>query len=547
MMRNLLNLLQTLAEDEESAEPKLDAGHAKELFAPELKKRKNFELFIDKILSGSPFINNATGEEVTIDPSEASRMKQLFDAGKFKGENLMVMTTDGEPIILGSLRKTTEFGGSTKENLLLKPSLIKITDQDIPANQLFQVIDENPVLSSTSYGQEVQRLAASIEMRERCVLSAEYTKKDKEAERKAIVDYAGEYLGVLALVNDRSRFPRKEKFKEWLGSDMSALTLNFPKEANNNIADSYATITNATGGHSINISSKGTGGGAAPAVSGLKISDELRRNSKLSTAVQLIDLCADKDKDTGPSTIVQAFKIMDLIYGSNPKSIPEKWHAFLPFAQKTPKLQQMCINSINDGTPLPSMYTKLIKDVNSKSEKVTDGGKLVYNIKKTISRAVNQNNAVPEFPATVLQVLEMNFIQQYTDYNNSGEITFATQWPATLEGVVTLENKSSAVEPTSAGFSFKLGRTASDYLVPGPDDETGADGEIGSDETPKVEPEAEREFAAGAEEIATGRQPRKSEQLQKELDKVNAKLAARLASHPEEAPVTGVGRSMRKR
>lgn len=525
-MRNLINLLQTLAEDDESDEPKLDSGHAKELFAPELKKRKNFELFIDKILSGSPFTNNATGEEVYIDPSEAARMKQLFDTGKFKGENLMVMTTDGESIILGSLRKTTEFGGSTKENLLLKPSLIKITDKDIPADQLFQVIDENPVLSSTMYGQEVQRLAASIEMREKCILSPEYTKKDKEAERKAIVDYAGEYLGVLALVNDRSRFPRKEKFKEWLGSDMSALTLNFPKEANNNIADSYAIITNAEGGHSINISSKGTGGGAAPAVSGLKVSDAIRRNKKLSTAVQLIDLCADTSRESGPSTIVQAFKIMDLIYSTNPKSLPDKWQKYLPFSQRTPKLQQMCVDSIANGTPLPSAYQPLLSGVNSKSDKVTDGGKLVYSIKKVISWAVNENNAIPEFATTVLQVLEMNFIQQYTDYNNSGEITFATQWPATLEGVISLENKSSAVEPSSAGFSFKLGRSSSDYLVPGPDDVIGDDGEVMNDI--KSEPEAEKEFSAGAEEIATGRAPRKPRK------------------EPDE-PVTGVGRSMRKR
>ena len=542
-MRNLINLIQHLSEDAAHA----DTGPAKELFPPELKKRDNFNRFIDKILNGSPFTDNMTGKEIFIDRSEAARLKQLFDAGQFKGESFTVMTTDGDPILLGSLRKTTEFGGSTKENLLLKPSLIKITDIDIPANQLFQAIDENAVLSSTLYGQEVQRLAANIEMRERCILSPEYTKKDKEAERKAIVDYAGEYLGVLALVSDRSRFPRKEKFKEWLGSDISALTINFPKEANNNIADSYATITNESGGHSINISSKGTGGGAAPAVSGLKISDELRRSSKLSTAVKLIDLCSDKDKDAGPSTIVQAFKIMDLIYDSNPKSIPDKWHPFLPFRIKTPKLQQMCIDSINEGTPLPSVYIPLFNDVNSKSDKVTDGGKLVYTIKKVIAWSVNENNAIPEFAATVLQVLEMNFVQQYTDYNTNGEITFATQWPATLEGVISLENKSSAVEPTSAGFSFKLGRTASDYLQPGPDDVAGEDGEIGSDNAPLSEPESDEDFMAGAKGIASGRPIKKSEQLQKKLDKVNAKIAARLSSHPEEAPVTGVDREKRQR
>jgi hypothetical protein len=530
-MRNLIDITRSLFEDEEPAKPDeeldLPQDYAKELFPPELKKRKNFELFLDKILSGSPFIDNMTGAEVYIDPSEAKRIKNLFDTDQFKGEAFTVMTTDGDPILLGSLRKTTEFGGSSKENLLLKPSLIKITERDILASDLFQEIDNNPVLSSTLYGQEVQRLAAYIEMGERCMLSPEFTKKkDKtsEAERKAIVDYAGEYLGVLALVNDRSRFPRKDKFKEWLGADLKSLIINFPKEANNNIADSYANIRNGDTNHRLNISSKGTGGGAAPAVSGLKISDALRRNTKLKTAVQLLDLCADKDRETGPSTIVQAFKVMDLIFNSNPTSIPKQWHKYLPFGTKTPKLQQMCVDSIAHGTPLPSAYQSLIGKVNSKSDKVTDGGKLVYLIKKTISWAVNENNAVPEFAATVLQVLEMNFIQQYTDYNPTGEITFATQWPATLEGVVTLENKSSAVEPSSAGFSFKLGRTAADYLVPGPDDVAVDDD--GSEEAPMSEPEAEKDFASGAEEIATGRKAR--------------------PEAPSSEPVAGVGRTKRR-
>ena len=86
---------------------------------------------------------------------------------------------------------------------------------------------------------------------------------------------------------------------------------------------------------------------------------------------------------------------------------------------------------------------------------------------------MNEDNAIPEFADTILQVLEMNFIQQYTDYHANGELTFATQWPSKLEGVVTLENKSSAKEPSSAGFSFKLGRNAQDYEDPGPDGATG--------------------------------------------------------------------------
>jgi hypothetical protein len=54
----------------------------------------------------------------------------------------------------------------------------------------------------------------------------------------------------------------------------------------------------------------------------------------------------------------------------------------------------------------------------------------------------------------------MNFIQQYADYKG-GEITFETQWPAKLNGKISVENKSSAGDPTAGGFSFKLGREAS--------------------------------------------------------------------------------------
>ena len=228
----------------------------------------------------------------------------------------------------------------------------------------------------------------------------------------------------------------------------------------------------------MNISSKGTGGGAAPAISGLKISPEVKRNPKLKNAVKLIELCQAGKDDSGPSTIVQAFKIMDFLYSVDPNGIPKEWHKFLPFESKSPKLMQQCIESINSikgqkneknvyGLSLPVPYQKLIIDVNS--EKASDGGKMVYKIKKTIAQLVNSKKVIPEFADTILQVLEMNFIQQYTDYNSNGEITFATQWPSKLEGVVTMENKSSAVEPSSAGFSFKLGRNASDYEDMGPD------------------------------------------------------------------------------
>lgn len=465
-MRELIDLITHLTE---ASEVGGDGVKAKGLYPDELKKRDNFQRFIQKILHKEPFIDHSTGEEVIVDPNEAGRMQKLMKSGDFKGKlvTIKLQSPEAKTINLGQLRKTEEFGGSTKENLKLKPSNIGITDKDIPASDFYETIINNPVLQSTDYGQVVIQLAGYIVSGEYVQLPPEYTEKSKEADRKAIVDYAGEYLGVLALLYDRSRFPRKAQFVEWLGTDIGALTLNFPSAANNNIADSYAMITNPETSHSLNISSKGTGGGAAPAISGLKLSESIKKNPKLANAVKLIELCQSKST-SGPSTIVQAFEIMDLIFQANPKSLDKKWHKFLPFSVKKPKLMREVIDSINTGDNLP--YVAIQEIISSvKSATATDGGKFVYLMKKEIAEAINKRDAIPEFKNTVLEILEMNFIQQYTDYQANGELKFATQWPAKLNGVVTVENKSSATEPSSAGFSFKLGRSASDYEVPEPD------------------------------------------------------------------------------
>jgi hypothetical protein len=518
-MRDLLTLLENLAMAEAA---KKDPTATSTLFANGLtptqinKDLARWNLLINKIKTNKPFVDNYTGEDIYIKPSEANRLTQLKDDGKFKGEKTTIITKDGREIPMEQLAKNEEFGGSTKESVLLKPSLIKITDRNIPASDLYDTIANNQVLASTEYGQVVQQLATYIVSGEYVQLPENYITKEKE--RKAIVDYAGEYLGVLALLYDRSRFPRKRQFQEWLGGDMGSLVLNFPNAANNNIADSYATITNPGTSHSLNISSKGTGGGAAPAVSGLKVSEDIKRNPKLRNAVKLIELCQAGKDETGPSTIVQAFKIMDFLYKVNPNSIPKVWHKFLPFETKSPKVLQQSIDSINNGSRLPASYQPLLATVNS--EVATEGGKLVYLIKKTISRAVNEDDAIPEFADTILQVLEMNFIQQYTDYHSNGELTFATQWPSKLEGVVTLENKSSAKEPSSAGFSFKLGRNAQDYEDPGPD---GATGDVVQPDESDAElnistASSAAEFEKGANSIATGRIKREKPKFNKPTD-----------------------------
>lgn len=454
-MRDLINLIQTLSE----AAVGMSAGEI-------MKYESRFEKFIEYIKTRKPF-TTVDGEEVILDPREAKRFVDLRDQELFKG-SLKARTTTGEEISLSKLAKTTDFGGAAvakgqeataggKEGLIVKPSQIGITDKDIPAENFYEVITKNKVLNSTDYGKVIQNLAEYIVSDEYVMLPEEYQSKEKEKVRKAIVDYAGEYLGVLALLYDRSRFPRKAQFQEWLGADIGQLTLNFPSKANTNLADSYAVIKNPNTSHTLNISSKGTGGGAAPAISGLKVPEHVRSDPNFDSAVKFIDICQKE------GTLQQAFTAMDLIYSINPKAIDSKWHKFLPFSSKSSNLPELCKQSIMSGKTknpigLPEKYQPLVAGVGGGG---TEGGKVIYSIKKEVADAVNNKNGIPNFGDAVLQILEMNFIQQYTDYKG-GELTFATQWPAKLDGKISVENKSSSTEPTAGGFSFKLGRVDND-------------------------------------------------------------------------------------
>lgn len=452
-MRDLINLIQQLNEGVVG----MSAGEI-------IKYESRFQKFIEKIRNKSPF-TTIDGNQVVLDPSEAKRFEELYNNRQFVGR-LMAKPMKGDPIPISSLAKTREFGGAAaaagqdpaeagKEALIVKPSDIMITDKNIPAHDFYETIINNKFLQRTDYGHVVMTLAMYIVSDEEVRFPERYLEADKAKVRTAIVDYAGEYLGILALLYNRSRFPAKARFLQWLGGSTDDLVLNFPSKANTNLADSYATITNPDTMHTLNISSKGTGGGAAPAISGLKISKEIENEPRYANVVQFIKICKEK------GTIAQAFDAMDLIYKSNRNAIDEKWIPFLPFASKSPELQELAAKSVADkkqriDTPLPAKYRKLYSDIKAGSS-ASEGGKLIYAIKKYVAELINSGAALPEFKDAVLQVLEMNFIQQYTDYKG-GQLFFATQWPAKLDGDISVENKSSASDPTAGGFSFKLGR-----------------------------------------------------------------------------------------
>jgi hypothetical protein len=137
---------------------------------------------------------------------------------------------------------------------------------------------------------------------------------------------------------------------------------------------------------------------------------------------------------------------------------------------------------------LPEKYRSIWADTVFKGDS-SDGGKLMYMIKKAAMDAINMNNAIPNFEAGVLNILDMNFVQQYAEYH-SGKIHFKTQWPAKLDGVVTVESKAGATDPTKGGFSFKLAPKATEFT-----------GDIG-DESGSSDIESEEDFAQTAAQIA---------------------------------------------
>ena len=441
-MRDILNLLDTVLD-----EATLSAGEITTY--PE-----RFDAFIAHIQDGKPFYTK-TGEEVVLDPSEAERFLELKAKNLFAGR-LAGVDVNGKKHALSSFLKTAEFGGGsvkpgedtggTKEGALVKPKQIGITDRPIQAGNLGAEIASNPILNSTPYGQAVAQMADAIANGAPAVIPPEMAKT--ESIKKAIVDYAGEYLGVLALVNDQSNFPNKKEFLKWLGGNLSGLTLNFPSKSNTQIADSFASIINPTTQHQINISSKGTGGGAPPSLSGLVIPPSVRDKKEYQTAVDFIEICQNK-KLPKPTTISQVFAAMNLLEERVPGSVPAGFKKFLPW--DVAAITVAVKDSLKNGTAMPK-YSKLFANLDSKGN---DGGKLTYVVKDAVMEAVN-NGAVPEFQAAILETLDYNFIQQYTKMNKGGQLQFDTQWPAKLNGVVSLESKSGGTDPTKGGFSFKL-------------------------------------------------------------------------------------------
>lgn len=420
------------------------------------KDPKRFDNLINNIRSGKPlFLKDGT--EVIIDPSEADRLSDLNQTGQFTGR-ITLLGKDKKQYPLSSFLKTAEYGGQaippgqektmapTKEGVKLKPKDIGLHDRAIVANGLGTEISSNQSLNSSEPGKIVIDLAKQLEAGQTPTIPA----GTDSSISKAINDYAGEYLGVWALILGKTDFPNKEKFLKWLNSPLPNLQLFFPSESNNSIADSYALI-DPKSGHQINISSKGNKGGAPPAISGLKIPEHVKKKKAYELPVKFIELMQNESLPK-PTTISQAFQAMNLINEYNPKAIPAKFKKFLPW-------DQTIIDEVNQSrknkTPLPRYQSLWADIVFKEEERTTDGGKLTHSVKNSVKEIIN-SGGIPDFESAILETLDYNFIQQDTVTRKGGQMYFKTNWPARIQGKVTVETKSGATDPTKGSFSFKL-------------------------------------------------------------------------------------------
>jgi len=204
-----------------------------------------------------------------------------------------------------------------------------------------------------------------------------------------------------------------------------------------------------------------------------------------------------------------------------PDSVPEKFVKYLPWKDGTIEEVNESLKAFKTQNPLElPEYKSLWEDTNFKAPS-SDGGKLTYVVKKAVMEAVNEGRALPDFQQVILEILDMNFIQQYADLSTKKGpkiMSFATQWPAKLDGKITLESKSGATDPTKGGFSFKLSNKAPETVIAEPNEGDG-------------------------EEVKMSSSPKDLEKKAKEITKGRNKDVTDIFKKPKTS--TGVGRAKR--
>jgi hypothetical protein len=349
-------------------------------------------------------------------------------------------------------------GTKKKDRVVLTPDeeIKKALDANkgVVTGDLGNVIVNNSILKSAGdLGTAIiQTAMALMEGRD-----PDLSQYDQNIQKRVAID-AGEYLGILAMVHDRATWSndKKEKFLNFLGvSDLNGLTLIFPGEQNASLSDSYGVQNSATG-HTILISSKGGIGksavGAAPAISGLKLPENLTKKVKKGSAVEFLQLIQ------GSSVAYQPFVGMNFLGKYYPDVLKDTLYGELMAINGGDVFTNNDIAVIEQsrktGSVLPRKFLKLIRSRNV-TAKATKGGILIYATFKDLVDIINSQAPMKELRTVILETLDQNFVQVFSRVVG-GKLQCNILWPGKIDGNVMLHTKSEAAAPTSAGLSFKV-------------------------------------------------------------------------------------------
>lgn len=471
-MRDLINILDRFLVEASLAANEIPANKASAVINP--KTNKPFsrpELFLYKVLNSKPFTLK-TGEEVTIDPTEAPKVKNWIMSGP-RGV-VSLRTKDGGEVKNTEMLKTVEFGSKEAETIKLKGSDVFDTgDQDVQdfGNSIedilraggFPAIDMYDKIANSDQMKKLGKVGDAVIYMAKQITQGqvpEFPNNLTDNEIKAIELYASEYLGVLGLISGTVPFKRgsREEFDNFIGTDLATMIMYFPKSVSNPLADSFSVVNDETG-HAVKISSKAAGKGAPPSLSSLKLPDEVKDRYP-----EVADFLSSTNA-TGLSAFTQPFAIMNWLYQNAPDKVPSEYKSVLPFQ---PSFVDALEKAHKLNKPVPENTMAVFSPRMSSKIKAgdsTDAGKIWYSVTKDVMKAVNDDNAVPGFQPAIIQSLGHNFIQLYTNKKGNKLATEAF-WPATVSGNVRLKTKGSSKEPTKGKISVEISPSKSDDMGP---------------------------------------------------------------------------------
>jgi hypothetical protein len=317
---------------------------------------------------------------------------------------------------------------------------------EIIGKNLHQIIVNNKVLNQAGdLGKAIIQASLDIHQGQNPIV-----KQYDENTRKVIAIDAGEYLGIQQMIDGTADWKGKyEAFLTFLGaSDLNNISVIFPGSQNSQLQDSYG-VQNAATGHTIMISSKGgigsTAAGAAPALSGLVLPENMTKKVKLGSGADFILLMQRM------TTINQPFAGMNFLNKYYPDAVPELYKDLLPFTNEDIQAINANIKGRGDLDP---KFDAIIATRKTKS-RARKGGILMYATAKDLVETINSNQPIPDFRQTVLNVLDMNFVQVFSRVVG-GQLKADVLWPGKIDGNVLLWTKSEPASPSSAGFSFKV-------------------------------------------------------------------------------------------